>query len=331
MTATVKTKVHGFRIEHTGGPEVMKFSEYELDPPGPDQALVRLHAAGVNFLDVGQRRGSYPTQLPFTPGYEGAGIVEQVGQSVTNVKPGDRVAYTGQPGSYAEANIVRADSLIPLPPDFDFVKGAAFPLQGMTAHYLLHEFHQLKPGETVLIHAAAGGMGLLLVQWAKHLGARVIGTVSTDEKAKIAKEAGADDVILYTREDFVAASKRLTGDKGPDFIIDGVGKDTFTKNLQAVALRGHIVIFGAASGLADPVVPNSLMTKSVTISGGSLFNYLLNSQELTMRANAVIKGIEEGWLKLRVDHVLPLKDAAKAHELLEDRRSVGKIVLNCQA
>lgn len=327
MTVKGITKVRGFRVEKLGGPEVLQFVDIELPSPGTGQALVRVHAAGVNFLDVGQRKGLYPAKLPLVLGVEAAGVVEQVGDGVTTVKPGDRVAYTGGPGSYAEANLVRADQLIPLPDEFDFVQGAAFPLQGMTAHYLLHEFRKIKKDDTVLIHAAAGGMGLLLVQWAKHLGARVIGTVSTEEKAQIAREAGADEIILYTQQDFAKEARRLTNDKGVDYIIDGVGKDTFTKNLDAVALRGHITIYGAASGLAEPVIPNSLMFKSVTISGGSLFNYLLNREELTMRATDTINGIKQGWLKLRVDHILPLQDAPRAHELMENRRTVGKIVL----
>jgi NADPH2:quinone reductase len=329
MTTKGITKVRGFRVDKLGGPDVLHLSDLELPTPGPGEALVRLHAAGVNFLDVGQRKGLYPSALPIALGAEGAGVVEQVGEGVTTVKPGDRVAYTGTPGSYAEASIVRTETLIPIPADMDFIQAAAFPLQGMTAHYLIHEFYKIKKGDAVLVHAAAGGMGLLLVQWAKHLGAYVIGTVSTEEKAKFAKEAGADEVILYTQKDFARETLRLTGEKGAQYIIDGVGKDTFTKDLEAVALRGHIVIFGAASGLADPVVPNVLMGKSVTISGGSLFNYLLNREELMMRANEVLKGIKEGWLKLRVDHVLPLQEAAKAHEMMENRKTVGKIVLRC--
>jgi NADPH2:quinone reductase len=327
MTTNVTTKARGFRVEKIGGPDVLNFTDLELPAPAAGQALVKVHAAGVNFLDVGQRKGLYPAKFPMTLGVEGTGIVEQVGQGVTTVKPGDRVAWTGVPGSYAEAVLAPADQLIPLPADFDFVQGAAFPLQGMTAHYLMNEFYKVKKGDTVLIHAAAGGMGLLLVQWAKHMGARVIGTVSTDEKAKIAKEAGADEVILYTKQDFVKEVKRITNDKGAEYIIDGVGKDTFTKNLDAVARRGTVTIFGAASGLADPMVPNVLMMKSVTICGGSLFNYLDTRDELMMRANDVMKGIKDGWLKLRVDHVLPLAEAAKAHELMENRKTVGKIVL----
>jgi NADPH:quinone reductase len=329
MTAKQMTKTRGFRVEQLGGPEVLQLVDIELPAPGAGQALVKLHAAGVNFLDVGQRKGLYPAKLPLVLGVEASGVVEQVGDGVTNVKPGDRVAYTGGPGSYAEANVVRADQLIAMPDSFNWIQGAAFPLQGMTAHYLLHEFHKIQQGDTVLIHAAAGGMGLLLVQWAKRMGARVIGTVSTEEKAQIAKQAGADEIILYTQQDFVREARRITNDKGVDYIIDGVGKDTFTKNLDAVRLRGHVTIYGAASGLAEPLIPNMLMMKSITIHGGSLFNYLQNREELMRRANDTINGIKEGWLKLRVDHVLPLKDAAKAHELMENRKTVGKIVLTC--
>ncbi len=192
---------------------------------------------------------------------------------------------------------------------------------------MLHEFRKIKSSDIVLIHAAAGGMGLLLVQWAKHLGAKVFGTVSTEEKAKIAKDAGADEVILYTKQDFVKEIKRLTNDHGADLIIDGVGKTTFPGNLQAAALRGNIVIFGAASGPADPIVPNSLMIHSLSISGGSLFNYLLNTEELMMRAKAVMEGIEKGWLKLRIDHTFPLEKASEAHQQLENRKTAGKIIL----
>ena len=330
MTTDVQTKVKGVRIEEYGGPQVMKFSSYQLPPPGRGEVRVKLSAAGVNFIDIYQRRGRYPVTFPYTLGLEGAGVVESIGEGVTEVKAGDRVAYSSTPGSYAQANNVPAKVLIPLPSDIDFEQGAALPLQGMTAHYLLHEFHKIKQGETVLIHAAAGGMGLILVQWAKHLGARVIGTVSTEEKAKLAKEAGADEVIIYSKTDFVEESKKLTNGTGPVFIIDGVGKDTFTKDLEAVALRGHIVIYGAASGVADALLPNSLQARSITVSGGSLFNYISTREDLLMRANAVIKGLEEGWLKLKVGQVLPLDQAVKAHEMLESRATTGKIVLNCQ-
>jgi NADPH2:quinone reductase len=330
MTTNTKTKVQGIRITEHGGPEVLKYADYELPEPGPGEARVKIHTAGLNFIDIYQRRGRYPVQLPWTPGLEAAGEVEAIGAGVTEVKVGERVAYSSSPGSYAEANIVPAAKLIPLPKELSYEQGAAFPLQGMTAHYLLHEFYKIKKGDNVLIHAAAGGMGLLLVQWAKHLGARVIGTVSSEEKAKLAKEFGADDVIVYTEQDFVKESKRLTNDVGPTYIIDGVGKDTFAKNLDAAALRGHVVIFGAASGVADPILPNDLQKRSLTVYGGSLFNYVLTREELLMRANDVIQGIKEGWLKLKIDQVIPLKEAQKAHELLESRKTVGKVILNCR-
>jgi len=330
MTADTKTKVQGIRVAEYGGPEVMKFAEYELPEPKQGEARLKLEAAGLNFIDIYQRRGRYPVELPWTPGLEGAGVVEAIGPGVTEVKVGDRVAYSSCPGSYAQANNVPAAKLIPLPKELSFEQGAAFPLQGMTAHYLLFEFYKIKKGDAVLIHAAAGGMGLLLVQWAKHLGARVIGTVSSEAKAKVAKEAGADDVIIYTEQDFVKESQRLTNGVGPVYIIDGVGKDTFTKNLDAVATRGHITIFGAASGVADPVAPNSLQQRCVTIHGGSLFNFLNTREELLMRANGVLEGIKAGWLNLRIAHTYPLKEAAKAQELLENRGTTGKVLLNCQ-
>jgi len=329
MTTNTKTKVQGIRVTEFGGPQVLKFSDYELSEPGPGEARVKIHAAGLNFIDIYQRTGRYPVPLPWTPGLEAAGVVEAVGERVNEVKVGDRVAYSSSPGSYAQANVVPASKLIPLPKELTFEQGAAFPLQGMTAHYLVREFYKVKKGDTVLIHAAAGGMGLLLVQWVKHFGARVIGTVSSKEKAKIAKEAGADDVILYTEQDFVKESKRLTGDKGPEFIIDGVGKDTFGKDLEAVMMRGHVVLFGSASGPADSILPNSLQQRCITVSGGSLFNFVNTREEMLMRASDVIAGIKSGWLKLKIDHILPLRDAAKAHELLENRRTTGKVLLNC--
>ncbi len=316
------------RVHEYGAPSVLRFEEVSTPSPGPGQALVRLMVAGVNFVDIYQRRGGYPVSLPFIPGREGAGVVEAVGKGVTTVKPGDRVAFTGPPGGYAEAAVVPADSLIALPEDLSFEQGAAFPLQGMTAHYLLHEFRRPKQGDSVLIHAAAGGMGLLLVQWARHLGARVFGTVSTEEKAKAAREAGASEVIFYMQRDFVPEIKRLTGGRGVDLIVDGVGKSTFPGDLEAVTLRGHIVIFGAASGPADPIVPNALMARSITVSGGSLGNYLLTREELLRRAGDVIAGIRAGWLRLRIAKVLPLAEAAEAHRLLEGRHTIGKVLLS---
>jgi NADPH:quinone reductase len=317
------------RVEKQGGPEVLKLLDIApVGEAGPGQAVVRVLAAGVNFMDVGQRRGTYPRQVPFTPGTEGAGVVESVGDGVRTVKPSDRVAFTGLPGAYAEVLVADAERLIPLPDEFTFEQGAAFPLQGMTAHYLIHEFRRPKRGDFVLIHAAAGGMGGLLVQWAKHFGATVIGTTSTEQKARTARVLGAEHVIVYTDQDFVAETRRITEGHGADLIIDGVGKTTFKGDLEAAAIRGHIVIFGAASGPADPVSPNALMPRALTLSGGSLMNYLRTREELMHRANDVIAGIRAGWLKLNIGRVLPLAQAAEAHELLENRKTEGKLVLS---
>lgn len=321
------TDVRAIRIEEYGGPEVLKLKTITLPPPGPGQALVRIHAAGLNFIDIYRRRGDYQTELPTTPGLEASGVVEAIGEDVTEVKVGDRVAYTGQPGAYAEASIVEASKLVPLPDSMSFAEGAAFPLQGMTAHYLINEYDKPKPGMSVLIHAAAGGMGLLLVQWAKHLRANVIGTVSTAEKAKLAQEAGCDYVINYSEQDFVTEVKRITANSGAELIIDGVGKDTFPGDLEAVSLRGTIVIFGSASGRAEPVSPNVFQQKSVSVCGGSLFNYLLDRDELLMRANDVTHAIKTGWLKLNIYKEFPLAEAAKAQQELEGRKSTGKIIL----
>jgi NADPH:quinone reductase len=317
------------RVTQFGGPEVLQLQDVPQPKPGPGEALVGVHVAGVNYADIYMRSGTgrVPLAVPFTPGIEGAGTVEAIGYGVTEVKPGDRVAYASGVGSYAEYHVVKAMQLAPLPKDVSFEDGAAAILQGMTAHYLLFEFYPIQRGSTVLVHAAAGGMGLLLTQWLKHLGAIAIGTVSTEEKAKVAREAGADHVILYTKQDFAEEAKKLTGGKGVDYIIDGVAKTTFTKNLEALRSRGWATVFGMASGPADPVVPNSLMTKSLTISGGALFNYITTRGELLRRANDVFSGLHGGWLRLRISHIFPLAQAAEAQQLLESRATVGKLIL----
>jgi NADPH:quinone reductase len=318
-------------MERTGGPEVLEFKEVAIGEPGPGQALIRIAATGVNYVEIYQRSGRYPVKLPFIPGGEASGVVEAVGPGVTNVAVGARVAYTGQPGAYAEKSLVQAERLILLPPGMSFEQGAAFPLQGMTAHYLLHEFRKLGPGDVVLIHAAAGGMGLLLVQWAHHLGARVIGTVSTEHKAQIAREAGADEVILYTQQDFAAETRRLTDGRGADLVIDGVAKTTFAGSVEAAAIRGHIVLYGSASGPADPFPPNSLQPRGLTVSGSTLVHFIAQNADLARRAADVLQGIQEGWLKLRIDRVLPLAQAAEAQRLLESRQTIGKLVLTSGA
>jgi NADPH2:quinone reductase len=324
----VEEAMKAIMISSNGDADVLKLTDTMPSmKPGPGQALVKINVAGVNFIDIYQRRGRYPVKLPFIPGLEAAGVVESVGEKVSDLHPGDRVAYTGHLGSYCEYTIIDSSRLIRLPDSLSFAEGAAFPLQGMTAHYLIHEFRKPAPGNTVLVHAAAGGVGGLLVQWAKHLGALVIGTVGTDEKAIAAREAGADHTIIYSKQDFADETKRLTGGRGADLILDGVGKSTFQGDLDAVAVRGHVVIFGAASGQADPLVPNTLMTKSISLSGGSLQNFTATREELLRRSGDVLNAIKEGWMKLRIDCILPLAEADKAHRLLEGRRSKGKIVL----
>ena len=332
------------RIEEYGGPENLRLRNLELPDPGPGEVHINLRAAELNFVDVHLRRGEvraagpnfvdvslkraeYPSYLPVTPGFDGAGIIDAVGEGVKEFKRGNRVAYTGHLGTYAEASVVPASKLIPLPDDLSFEQGAAFPQQGMTAHYLIHEYRLPKPGDTVLIHAAAGGLGLLLVQWAKHLGAQVIGTVSTEEKAQAARAAGADEVILYTRQDFVAETKRLTDGAGADLIIDGVGKRTFTGNLEAAAVRGHVVIHGFADGLPEPIQPVSLLWRAISISGGMLAHFTRTREELLRRADDVLNGIREGWLRLHIDKVFSLAKAVEAQRRLENRESTGKIIL----
>jgi NADPH:quinone reductase len=319
------------RIEEHGGPEVLRLREIELPEPGPGEVRVRLHAVGINFVDIYYRRGDYPAPLPFTPGSEGAGIVEAIGRGIDEFKPGDRVVYTLHPGSYAEANIVPARLLIPLPDDLSFEQGAAFTLQGLTAHYLIYEYRLPKRGDTVLIHAAAGGMGLLLVQWAKHLGANVIGTVSSEAKARAVRTAGADHAIINTERNFVAETLRLTDGQGADLIIDGVGRTTFAGNLEAAAVRGHVVVYGQASGLPEPIQPISLMDRSISVSGSLLNNFVRTREELLRRAGDLIRGIREGWLRLNIDHVFPLAEAAEAQRRLENRESIGKIILKTKA
>lgn len=317
------------RIAKHGGPEELQVQEIPQPKPGAGEALVRIHNVGVNFADIYFRRGiaRMPASFPFTPGIEGAGVVESVGDGVREVKTGDRVTWAGGQGSYAEYQTVKAAQLVPLPNEVSFDDGAAIILQGMTAHYLVHEFYPIERGSTVLVHAAAGGMGLLLIQWLKHLGAVSIGTVSTEEKAKVARDAGADHVIIYTAQDFAEEAKKITGGAGVDYIIDGVGKTTFTKNFDALKTRGWAVMFGQASGPPDPISPMTLFPKSLTVSGGSLFNYTLTRDELLGRAQGVFQGLREGWLKLRIDKEFPLAQAPEAHRLLENRQTTGKLVL----
>jgi NADPH2:quinone reductase len=320
--------MRAIRVHQPGGPEVMKLEDLPAPTPGPGQAVVAIEAAGVNFIDVYFRTGLYPAAMPFGLGLEAAGTVTAIGDGVDSVHVGDRVAYTGQPGSYAEQNVVAADSLVALPDDLSARDSAAAMLQGMTAHYLAVSTYPLQRGDTCLIHAAAGGVGLLLCQIAKLRGATVIGTTSTDEKAALARQAGADHVILYTQQDFVAEVKRLTDNRGVDVVYDGVGATTFDKGLDCLRPRGTMALFGAASGPVPPVDLTTVMLKgSLFVTRPSLIHYLATRAELLARAGDVLGWIRDGALKLRIEHVFPLAEAAAAHRALEGRQTTGKIIL----
>lgn len=315
------------RFHEHGGPEVLRLEEVPLPEPGAGEARVRVRFAGVNFIDVYRRTGYYPVPgLPAVPGGEASGVVEAVGPGVSEVAEGDRVAFWDAQGAYAEATVHRAERLLPLPDGMGFEAGAALPLQGMTAHYLTHTIRPLGTGDTVLIHAAAGGVGLLAVQMAKLAGARVIGTCSTEEKAERARAAGADHVILYTERDFVEEAKRLTGGQGVDLTIDGVGRATFEGSVAATRIRGHVIFFGQASGEPDPIRPRKLLG-SRTLTCASLFDYSRDRTEMLERARRVFAWHTEGRLDVHVDRVLPLAEAAQAHRLLEGRKTSGKLLL----
>jgi NADPH:quinone reductase len=316
------------QVQQTGGPEVLKLVDVPAPKPKADEALVQVKAIGVNFIDVYFREGRYPAQPPFIPGQEAAGVVTEVGDEVTSVKVGDRVAYTGALGSYAEFTVVPADRLVKIPERLDFKEAAAAMLQGMTAHYLAHSTFPLKRGEVALIHAAAGGVGLLLVQMAKNIGARVIGTAGTEAKATLAKAAGADEVIIYTTHDFEAETKRITENKGVHVIYDGVGQDTFDKDLNLLRPRGYLVLFGGASGAVPPFDPIKLSQKgSLFLTRPTLGHYIITREELEHRANDVLNWIASGKLKLRIEHTYPLGEAAQAHRDLEGRKTTGKLLL----
>ena len=316
------------RIHEHGGPEVLRYEEVPLPEPGRGEARIKVEAAGVNFTDIYNRIGLYKGTLPYTLGSEAAGVVDAVGPEVTEVKPGDRVAYAMHLGAYAEYVVVPAWRLVPLPPAIDGRTAAAVILQGMTAHYLTHSTYPLKPGETVLVHAAAGGVGRLLVQVAKRLGARVIGTVSSEEKARLAREAGADEVILYTKEDFEEAVNRATGGRGVDVVYDSVGKTTAEKSLNCLRPRGYLVLFGNASGAAPPIDPLTLMSKgSLYLTRPTLAHYTSNREELLQRARAVFDWVASEQVKIRIARTFPLAEAAEAHRALEGRDVAGKILL----
>jgi len=316
------------QIKQTGGPEAMELADVPVPPPKPTEAVVKILAAGVNFIDVYNREGRYKAPLPLVLGQEGAGVVSAVGSDVREVAVGDRVAYAAVLGSYAEFAAVPADRLVKIPDGVSEREAAAAMLQGMTAHYLAYDTYPLKKGEIALIHAAAGGVGLLLVQMAHNIGARVIGTVSTEEKAKLAREAGADDIIFYTQSDFEAETKRLTGGKGVDVVYDSVGKTTFEKGLNVLRPRGMMALFGGSSGAVPPLDPLMLTQKgSLYLTRPSIGHYIITSQELQQRAGTVFEMIRGRKLKLRIEHVHPLAQAPQAHRDLEGRKTTGKILL----
>jgi len=320
--------MQAIQILTTGSTDVLTLRDLPTPTPGPGEALIRIEASGVNFIDTYFREGRYPAQLPYTLGQEASGIVVSVAPDVTNFKPGDRVAWCLVPGTYAQLAVAPADRLIALPDHVSFQQAAAAMLQGMTAHYLAHSTYPIQSGDEVLIHAGAGGTGLLLIQMAKARGARVFTTVSTEEKAALARAAGADEIILYTQEDFVAKIKTLTQGKGLPVVYDSVGKSTFEQSLQCLQPRGLLVLFGGASGAVPPFDLIRLSTMgSLFITRPTLKNYVATRADLEARAKDVFDGVANGTLKLRLEHTYPLADAAHAHRDLESRKTTGKLLL----
>jgi NADPH2:quinone reductase len=317
------------RIENYGGPEVLELREAPVPAPGPGQARVKLEAVGLNFIDVYHRTGLYPNPLPFTPGVEGAGRVDSLGPGVTGLHEGDRVAYAGPLGAYAEQALVPADRLVTIPAGVETRSAAAVMLQGMTAQYLCTSTYPLKPGHACLIHAAAGGVGLLLAQMASRRGARVLGTVSTEAKAALAREAGVGEVILYTKQDFLAEVKRATGGRGVDVVYDSVGRATFEKSLDCLAPLGMLVLFGQSSGTVPPFDLSLLSAKgSLFVTRPSLYQYVRDRKSLEERAADVLEGVASGQLRVRIERTYPLAEVAEAHRALEARKTTGKVLLS---
>src|SRR6266436_5910108 len=316
------------QVSKTGGPEALTIVDIPAPKPKANEALVKISAAGVNFIDIYFREGRYPTQVPFVPGQEASGVVTDVGGEVKSFKPGDRVAYTSVMGAYAEYAAAPEDHLVHVPAGITDQQAAAAMLQGITAHYLLYDTYPLKKGETALIHAAAGGVGLLLVQMAKNIGARVIATAGTEEKAKLARAAGADEVILYSQQDFEVETKRLTDGKGVHVVYDGVGKTTFDKDLEVLRPRGYLVLFGASSGAVPPFDLAKLSQKgSLFVTRPTLVHHIATYEELQRRATDVLNMIATGKVKLRIEHIYPLHEAQQAHRDLEARKTTGKLLL----
>jgi NADPH2:quinone reductase len=316
------------RVHETGGPEKLLLEEIPRPEPQAGEILLKIAAAGVNFIDIYQRTGLYKLSVPFTPGQEAAGTVETVGPGVDFIKPGDAVTFVGPPCAYAEYAVVPASVAIPVPGGMDLKLAAASMLQGMTAHYLTHSTFPLKSGDTCLVHAVAGGTGLLITQMAKMLGARVIGTTSSQQKAESARQAGADEIILYTEQNFEDEVKRLTDGRGVDVVYDSVGKSTWDGSLNCLRPRGTMVTFGNASGPVDPIQPLILSQRgSLFLTRPKLNDYTANLEELQWRAGDVLNWVSSGQLAIRIDREYPLAEAARAHEDLASRRTSGKLIL----
>ena len=316
------------RAHKTGGPEVMQVDDVQLSAPGAGQALVRIEAAGVNFIDIYHRSGQYQLPLPLALGVEGAGLVEQVGSGVGDLRVGQRVAWTNVNGTYATHALVPSDRLVPVPEGVSAKVAAAVMLQGMTAHYLTHDTYPLKRGDWCVIHAAAGGVGLLFCQMAKRVGARTIGTAGNEEKAKLARKAGAEEVIVYTKQDFEAEVRKLTGGAGASVVYDSVGKDTFDRSLKCLRRRGMLVLFGQSSGAVPPFDLQRLSAGgSLYITRPTLASYTTTRDELLARAGAVLDMVRKGELAVKIDAEIPLAQAARAHELLASRKTTGKLIL----
>ncbi|HSP33025.1 MAG TPA: quinone oxidoreductase [Thermoanaerobaculia bacterium] len=318
--------MHAIRVSAVGGPEALQYIAVDRPRPGDGQVLVRIEAIGVNFIDVYHRTGLYTLPLPFTPGSEAAGIVEEVGANAGEFKKGDRVAYAMVPGAYSDYTLVPAAKLVPVPRGLDLKIAAAIMLQGMTAHYLVTSTYPLKPGESCVVHAAAGGVGGLLVQMAKQRGARVFGTASTS-KLHIVREDGADTVIDYTKEDFESVVMKATNNQGVNVVYDSVGKTTFDKSLSCVGLRGLLALFGQSSGPVAQFDPARLAAKGAYLTRPSLAHYTTTREELLWRAGDLFRAVESGSLKIRIDREVPLRNAAEAHRALEARETIGKVLL----
>jgi NADPH:quinone reductase len=320
-------KMKAIQISAFGDADALVYQEIETPTPKPNEALVKITAIGINYIDVYHRTGRYPGKPPFVPGSEAAGVVEAVGAEVTTCKPGDRVAYAMVLGSYAEYVAVPADKLVPVPEGIDDRSAAAAMLQGMTAHYLAKTTYQVKAGDTALVHAGAGGVGLLLTQIIKKLGGKVISTVSTEEKAALSREAGADEVILYTQTDFEEEVKRLTNGEGVDVVYDSVAKTTFEKSLRSLKRLGYMVLYGASSGAVENIPVSLLQAKSLFVTRPGLADYTRGREVLLWRAGEILTWIANGELKLRIEHVYPLAEAPQAHRDLEGRVTTGKLLL----